>query len=71
MTHSWALMPLYDDDALAQAIARLAADPISASEMGRRGRQHVVRYFDRREQSVAFADVLLAIASNGRERASK
>jgi glycosyltransferase involved in cell wall biosynthesis len=59
-----------DDEALAQAVAGLASNRAAAAEMGRRGRDFVVEHFDRREQSVAFAEVLLGVATGAVQRAS-
>jgi glycosyltransferase involved in cell wall biosynthesis len=58
-------VPPGDDEALARAVTDLAANPERAAEMGRRGRQHVVEHFDRRKQSVAFAEVLLGVVDRG------
>jgi len=47
-----------DDEALAAAICRLADDPTEAARMGRQARAFVCKYFDRRQQGEAFAEVL-------------
>ncbi|HQP89186.1 MAG TPA: glycosyltransferase family 4 protein [Thermoanaerobaculia bacterium] len=64
-------VPPGDDEALARAVAGLAADPEGAAAMGRRGREHVITHFDRRSQSVAFAEVLLGVVERGVGHASR
>jgi glycosyltransferase involved in cell wall biosynthesis len=58
-------VPPGDDRALADAVAQIAANPETAQEMGRLGRQHVVEKFDRRQQSNSFIEVLEGVSGLG------
>ncbi len=51
-----------DDAALAQAILDLKAQPALRARMGRQGRDHVCRHFDRRDQARQFAGLLDRLA---------
>lgn len=59
-----------DDQALASVLSTLATNRLAASRMGVQGRLYVVEHFDRRKQSVAFAEVLLKVASGRVGRAT-
>jgi colanic acid biosynthesis glycosyl transferase WcaI len=47
-----------DPTALVEAVMRLAADPALRESMGRNGRQHILRYFSRRNSARTYLDVL-------------
>lgn len=55
-------VPPGDDAALAEAVRRLKADRGAAAAMGRRGRDHVVRHFNRERHAVEFLELLGRIA---------
>ncbi len=47
-----------DPAALVEAVVRLASDPDLCESMGRNGRQHVLRYFSRRDSAKVYLEVL-------------
>src|SRR5271167_747759 len=47
-----------DPAALAEAVMRLAADPVLRESLGRNGRQHVLRYFSREHTARVYLDIL-------------
>jgi glycosyltransferase involved in cell wall biosynthesis len=52
-----------DSRALADAVLALRDDPAGRSEMGRRGREFVLRHYRRTEQAVRFAEILSEAAA--------
>lgn len=57
------VVPVRDPTALADATARLRADPAAADAMGRAGRARVEAHHDLRDQVRAFAELLRNVAS--------
>lgn len=61
-------IPPGDPSALAEGVRRLASGPASARMMGERGRDAVVRRFDRRQQSALLAGALERVVEQRRGR---
>lgn len=55
-------VPPGDDAALAAAVERLAGDAEERARLGRAGRAHVERHFDRKDQAEAFRALLRAVS---------
>jgi glycosyltransferase involved in cell wall biosynthesis len=55
-------VPPGDDSALAAAIRKLARDPEQANNMGRNAREYVIKNFNRKRHSQAFADLINRVA---------
>lgn len=53
--------PPGDDGAIAEAVARLKADPRARNEMGRRGREYVTRNFNRGRHATAFLALVVLL----------
>lgn len=64
------LVPPGEEEALAEAILSLAADPARAAAMGRRGRERVLTGFDARREAARLAR-LVAWARQGGERPAR
>jgi len=54
-----------DPLALAEAVVRLAADPVLRESLGRNGRQHVLHYFSRQHTARVYLDVLQNLLAKG------
>ena len=61
-----------DPAALAEAVMRLAADPVLRESLGRNGRQHILRYFSRQDTAKLYLEVLQGLleADERREAAA-
>jgi len=59
-----------DPTALVEAVMRLASDPALRESMGRNGRQHILRYFSRRESARTYLDVLQDLLGTDPRRAA-
>lgn len=59
-----------DPTALVETVMRLAADPDLRESMGRNGRQHVLRYFSRRDSAKTYLDVLQDLLGTDARRAA-
>ena len=59
-----------DPTALVDAVMRLAADPELRESMGRNGRQHVLRYFSRRDSAKTYVDVFQDLLGTDAQRAA-
>jgi glycosyltransferase involved in cell wall biosynthesis len=59
-----------DPTALVGAVMKLASDPDLCESMGRNGRQHVLRYFSRRDSAKTYLDVLQGLLGTGARRAA-
>lgn len=55
---------------LVRAVQTLMADPQGAADMGRRGRDYVVRRFDRRALAADYLGLLREVAAQARDRAA-
>lgn len=64
------VVPPEDGVGIAAAIEQLRADSKLADEMGRRGREYVLKHFDRRELAGRYLTLLMAAASQGGGRPS-
>ena len=58
-------VPPGNDERLAEAVLALQADTGKSRAMGRAGREHVVRHFNREDQAREFASLLARVSSNG------
>ena len=56
--------------ALGEAVMRLAADPVLGETMGRNGRQHVLRYFSRRDSAKLYLELLQDLSGTSEGRAA-
>jgi colanic acid biosynthesis glycosyl transferase WcaI len=54
-----------DPAALAEAVVRLAGDPVLRESLGRNGRQHVLRYFSRQHTARIYLEVLQDLLARG------
>jgi len=61
-------VPPEDVDRMVAAIARLAADPVRAAEMGRRGRAFVTREFDRNALAKDYLAILTSVVARATSR---
>ena len=59
-----------DPTALVEAVIRLASDPALRESMGRNGRQHILRYFSRRDSAKTYLDVLQDLLGTDPRRAA-
>jgi glycosyltransferase involved in cell wall biosynthesis len=59
-----------DPAALADAVMKLAADPVLRRSMGRNGRQHILRCFSRRDSAKLFVDLLQDLLGTSEGRAA-
>jgi len=59
-----------DPAALAEAVVRLAADPLLRESLGRNGRQHVLRYFSRQHTARIYLEVLHDLLARGQRCAA-
>ncbi|MCK5317359.1 MAG: glycosyltransferase family 4 protein, partial [Anaerolineales bacterium] len=59
-----------DPEAIAEAVKRLAADPVLAEQLGKAGRRCVEGDFDREHLAAKMAFIMETIAVNGKGRAS-
>ena len=59
-----------DAGALGEAVMRLAADPVLGETMGRNGRQHVLRYFSRRDSAKLYLELLQDLSGTSEGRAA-
>jgi colanic acid biosynthesis glycosyl transferase WcaI len=59
-----------DPAALADAVLRLAADPVLRESLGRNGRQHVLQYFSRQQTARLYLDVLQDLLERGQRCAT-
>ena len=59
-----------DPTALVEAVMRLASDPALRESMGRNGRQHILRYFSRRDSARTYLDVLQDLLGTDPRRAA-
>jgi colanic acid biosynthesis glycosyl transferase WcaI len=59
-----------DPLALAEAVVRLAADPVLRESLGRNGRQHVLHYFSRQHTARVYLEVLQALLGRGQRCAA-
>ena len=59
-----------DPTALVEAVMRLASDPALRESMGRNGRQHILRYFSRRDSAKTYLDVLQDLLGTDPRRAA-
>jgi glycosyltransferase involved in cell wall biosynthesis len=57
-----------DPAALAEAVMRLAADPVLRESLGRNGRQHILRYFSRQDTAKLYLEVLQDLLETGERR---
>jgi glycosyltransferase involved in cell wall biosynthesis len=57
-----------DPAALAEAVMRLAADPVLRESLGRNGRQHILRYFSRQDTAKLYLEVLQDLLEAGERR---
>ena len=57
-----------DPAALAEAVMRLAADPLLRESLGRNGRQHILRYFSRQDTAKLYLEVLQDLLETGERR---
>jgi len=60
------LAPVRDAAALAAAVGEVLREPARAREMGLRGREFVLRYFDGRLNAPIAGDIFRHVASGGR-----
>ena len=59
-----------DPVALAEAIMKLAADSSLCESMGRNGRQHILRYFSRRDSAKIYVELLQDLLGTSEGRAT-
>jgi len=59
-----------DPTALVEAVMKLVANPDLCESMGRNGRQHVLRYFSRRDSAKIYLDVLQDLFGTNARRAT-
>jgi glycosyltransferase involved in cell wall biosynthesis len=55
-------VPPGDADAIAEAVCRLASDPVRSNQMGNAGRDYVVTHFNRRDQAQSFLQLIRSLA---------
>lgn len=59
-----------DAGVLGEAVMKLATDPVLGETMGRNGRQHVLRYFSRRDSAKLYLELLQDLSGTSEGRAA-